>query len=253
MDSVGESLDSRSVRSGSGAVRAKRFATTRWSMVLKAAEPEGEHALSLLCQWYWYPIYSFVRGHGLNAEDAADVTQGFFERLLARNAIAGVDPRKGQFRSWLRACARNYLRNWFAHRHTLAAGGRAVLVSIDTAAAEERLRLETKDQLSPERLFDRRWALAVMERALERLGDDYERAGKAHVFQCLHETLGGDDGGATDAERSALLGKSAGAIKVERYRMKRRFHECLRTEVGKTMSGRECVDDEIQRLIDALS
>jgi RNA polymerase sigma factor (sigma-70 family) len=222
-------------------------------MVFKAAEPEGEQALSLLCRSYWYPIYSFVRGHGLSTEDAADVTQGFFEKLLARNDIASVDPEKGQFRSWLRACARNYLRNWFAHRHKLTAGGRAVLVNIDTAAAEERLRLEAKDQLSPERLFDRRWALALLQRALSRLADHYARAGKAHVFGCLHETLGGDGSGATDLELSALLGKSAGAVKVERHRMKRRFQECLRAEVAKTVSGSRCVDEEIRRLVDALS
>jgi RNA polymerase sigma factor (sigma-70 family) len=222
-------------------------------MVFKAAEPEGEQALSLLCRSYWYPIYSFVRGHGLSTEDAADVTQGFFEKLLARNDIASVDPEKGQFRSWLRACARNYLRNWFAHRHTFAAGGRAVIINIDSAAAEERLRLEAKDQLSPERLFDRRWALALMERALERLGDQYARAGKAQVFGCLHETLGVDGSGATDLELAALLGKSAGAVKVERHRMKRRFQECVRAEVAKTVSGSRCVDEEIRRLIDALS
>jgi RNA polymerase sigma-70 factor (ECF subfamily) len=246
-------LQVRSMASGPPAPAARKFATTRWSIVFKAAEPEGERALSLLCQRYWYPIYAFVRGHGLDAQDAADVTQGFFEKLLARNDIAGLSPDKGQFRSWLRACARNYLCNWFAHRRTLAAGGQAVHVSIDGALAEERLRLEAKEQIGPDRLFDRRWALAVMERALTRLGEQYEQAGKAQVFRCLYETLGGDGRGASDLELASLLGKSAGAVRVERHRMRRRFHECLRAEVAKTISGASRVDDEIRRLIDALA
>lgn len=248
----GRDLQTRSAR-GAAAFAGRRFATTRWSIVLEAAEPEGQRALSLLCRHYWYPIYSFVREQGVDAHDAADVTQGFFEKLLTRNDIAGVRPEKGQFRSWLRACARNYLHNWFAHRRTIAAGGRAVLVSIDATWAEERLRLEAKDQLGPDRLFERRWALTVLERALARLGDRYERAGKAHVFRCLYETLGGARVGASDAELSAALGKSAGAVKVERHRMKRLFHDCLRAEVAKTVSGPAGVDDELRRLIDALS
>jgi RNA polymerase sigma factor (sigma-70 family) len=241
------------VREDLQARSARRFATTRWSIVFEAAEPQGARALSLLCQRYWYPIYAFVRGHGLDAEDAADVTQGFFEQLLLRNDLAALSPEKGQFRSWLRACARNYLCNWFAHRRTVAAGGRALHVSIDSARAEERLRLEAKEQVGPDRLFDRRWALAVMERALTRLGEHYQRAGKAQVFRCLYETLGGDACGASDLELATLLGKSAGAVKVERHRMKRRFQACLRAEVATTISGAGRIDDEIRRLIDALS
>ncbi len=230
-----------------------RFATTRWSVVFRAAQPDGGQALCQLCRSYWYPVYSFVRGHGLSAEDAADVTQGVFEKLLERQDIASLDPAKGQFRSWLRACARYYLCNWFAHRHTRKAGGQAAHVSIDVAAAEERLVFEDAGSLEPEKAFDRRWALTVLERALGEVRAQYERAGKSALFDHLEDTLAADQRSITDAELSLLLGKSVGAIKVERHRLKRRFQRCLRAEVAKTITGATRVDDEIRRLIDALA
>ena len=234
------------------AAAARRFVTTRWSIVHRARGPDAAAALTELCRSYWYPVYSYVRAHAIGPEDAADITQGLFEQLLTRNDIATVDPAKGQFRSWLRACARNYLRNWFAHRRTLCSGGGAPHVPIDTAAAEERLRLEASDGQDPERLFDRRWALELIERALTALRAHYERAGKAELFRHLHAGLGGR-GDTPDSDLARLLGKSSGAIKVERHRMRQRFHGCLRREVAHTVPTRADVDDELRRLLDALA
>jgi RNA polymerase sigma factor (sigma-70 family) len=226
----------------------QRFLTTRWSLVVQAAEPGGAAALAALCRDYWTPVHAFIQGHGVSSEDAADVTQEFFEALLARNAIARVDQARGQFRSWLRSCARNHLYNWFAKRRGLAVGGRAVHVSADLHADELR------NDETAERLFDRRWALTVLERALSRLKARYERAGKGDLFTHLHGGLGGGGGSEhNDKELSILLGKSVGAIKVERHRLKRRFQECLRAEVLETVASPSDVDEELKRLIEALT
>jgi RNA polymerase sigma-70 factor (ECF subfamily) len=222
------------------------FATTRWSLVIQAAEPGGSSALAELCRAYWSPVHAFIQGHGVSSEDAADVTQEFFEMLLSRNDIARVEQARGQFRSWLRTCARNHLYNWFAQKRGLTVGGRAVHVSVDLHADE------LKDEPTAERLFDRRWALTVLDRALTRLKVRYERANKLELFAHLHVSLGGESD-ASDKELSLLLGKSAGALKVERHRLKQRFQECLRAEVIETVAEPGDVDAEIRRLIEALA
>jgi len=225
-----------------------RFVTTRWSLVTKAAEPDGGQALAELCRTYWHPVQLFVQGHGrLSAEDAADVTQGLFESLLARNGIAKVDRARGRFRTWLRACARNYLYNRFAHEDGIAVGGGVVHVCVDTHPEQP------SHELSPERMFDRRWALTVFDQALARLEKRYERANKGALFARLKLGFLGEAGEASDKELSALLGKSISAIKVERHRFKLRFNECLRAEVAETLACPDEVDDELRRLIDALS
>lgn len=229
------------------APRGNRFGTTRWSLVTRAAAPGGNQALSELCRAYWQPVRMFIQGHGVSAEDSADVTQELFENLLARGTIASVDRSRGQFRSWLRTCARNHLYNWFAKRKGLAVGGKAVHVNVDSYCNELR------SELTPDRLFDRQWALTVLERALGRLRTRYERANKNALFAHLHVGLSGQTSEANDKQLSGVLGKSVGAIKVERHRLKQRFHECLREEVAETVAGPEDVEAELRRLIDALS
>jgi RNA polymerase sigma-70 factor (ECF subfamily) len=214
---------------------------------MQAAGPGGVSALAELCRAYWSPVNAFIQGHGVSREDAADVTQEFFERLLARNDIARADQTRGQFRSWLRTCARNHLYNWFAQRKSLTAGGKAVHVDIEMHANE------LPDELTAERLFDRRWALTVLDRALVRLKQRYERANKLDLFTHLHVGLAGGASTVSDAQLSLLLGRSVGALKVERHRLKQRFQECLRAEVSETVAEPADVDAEIRRLIDALA
>lgn len=225
----------------------RRFSTTRWSLVTRAAEPDGKRALSALCRAYWCPVQAFIRGYGVSPEDADEVTQELFERLVSSNGIARVDRTRGQFRSWLRTCARNHLFNWLAHRRGLAAGGRAIHVSMDTHVSALR------DELTPERIFDRRFALTVLDRALTRLRQRYERANKAAIFEHLHRSITEGACEMDDRELSLVLAKSVAAIKVERHRLKQRFQESLREEIAETVAGPEDVEEELRRLIDALA
>jgi RNA polymerase sigma-70 factor (ECF subfamily) len=228
----------------------QRFATTRWSLVTQAAEPGGVAALSELCRAYWSPVHAFIQGHGVSAEDAADVTQEFFETLLARNDLARADRTRGQFRSWLRTCARNHLYNWFARRRGLRVGGRAVHVSVDAAEGLAEASLDTQDA---ERMYDRRWAQTVIDRALGRLEQRYLRADKRELFARLQVGLSGAPSDGSDRQLSLVLGKSVGAIKVERHRMRKRFLECLKVEVAETVSDLSEIDAELRRLLEALS
>lgn len=225
----------------------RRFATTRWSLVSKAAGPDGRHALSELFRAYWQPVRTFIQSHGVSPEDAADVTQDLFENLLLRNDLARLDRTRGQFRSWLRTCARNHLYNWLARRRCMRVGGRAVHVSVES----QNETLCTA--LTPERLFDRHWALTLLDRALARLRHRYERTHKLALFEALQPGPQCRDGEVCDAEWAARLGMSVSAVRVERHRMRQRFHECLRAEVATTVLDPADIDDELRRLIDALA
>jgi RNA polymerase sigma factor (sigma-70 family) len=226
---------------------ARRFTTTRWSLVLRAAGPGGKHALSELFRAYWQPVRMFIQSHGVTPEDAADVTQELFERLLVRNDLARLDRSRGQFRSWLRTCARNHLYNWLAHRRGTRVGGKAVHVSVDSQC--EALH----SALTPERIFDRNWALTLLDRALLRLRRRYERVQRIALFDALSPGPRTHAADLSDLGWAAQLGMSVGAIKVERHRMHQRFQECLRAEVAETVLDAAEVDDELRRLIDALS
>jgi RNA polymerase sigma factor (sigma-70 family) len=225
----------------------QRFTTTRWSLILQANEGDGRAALGELCRAYWSPVNAFIRGHGLSQEDAADVTQSFFEKLLTRNDLGRADQARGKFRSWLRTCARNHLYNWFEAGGGITVGGQALHVDVETHAHE------LKDEQTAERFFDRRWALTVLDRALARLKQRYERGGKADIFEHLRGEVSGDPSTKSDKDLSRLLGKSVSAIKVQRLRLRQRFKECLRAEVCETVASQKDVDEEIRRLIDALA
>lgn len=230
----------------------QRFATTRWSLVIQASTLDGRTALSELCRAYWAPVHAFIQGHGVSNEDAADVTQEFFEVLLARNDLARADPSRGRFRSWLRTCARNHLYNWFERRSGLRVGGRAVHVSVEGQPGAP-LPGCLVDAQHAERLYDRRWALTVVQRALEVLRQRYERAHKSALFDALYAGLAGSASEANDGELSLLLGKSVSAVRVERHRLRARFQECLKLQVAETVASAEEIDDELRRLFAALS
>jgi RNA polymerase sigma factor (sigma-70 family) len=172
--------------------------------------------------------------------------------LLARNDRARADPSRGRFRSWLRTCARHHLYNWFERRKGLRVGGRAVHVSIE-AQHDAALPCSLIDAQHAERLYDRRWALTVVERALEQLRQRYQRANKAELFDALYAGLSGSAREENDAELARLLGKSVGAIRVERHRLRARFQECLKCEVAETVASASEIDDELRRLFAALS
>lgn len=224
-------------------VPRQRFATTRWSLVLHAQAENGAWALAELCRIYWSPVHAFIRGHGLSKDDADEVTQGFFEKLLARNDIARVDRARGRFRAWLRTCAYRYMCNWL----NAQPGARRVHVAL------ELHEHELTGGLSPERVFDRDWALTVLDRSLARLQQRYEQRGDLATFMHLYATLAGGRSECDDRQLAVLLGTSADAVKVRRCRLHERFRRCIELEVSETVGSAEELDDEIQELIDALA
>ncbi|MGA2031853.1 MAG: RNA polymerase subunit sigma-24, partial [Thermoguttaceae bacterium] len=175
--------------------RGGRFTTTHWSLVLAAAGSEdarGREALAKLCQVYWYPLYAFVRRQGHGPHEARDLTQEFFLRLLEKDYLADVDRSKGKFRSFLLAALKHFLSKERARAKTLKRGGGHALVPLDIPSAEDRYRREPEDNATPEKLFERRWALTLLDRVLTRLSEQYETAGKGAIFKQLQGCLTGD-------------------------------------------------------------
>ena len=231
-----------------------RFATTRWSLVQaagRAGEPEADAALGALCQAYWYPLYAEARRRGLSAEDASDRVQGFFARLLEKRDLGTADRERGRFRAFLLAAFGNFLANARDRDDALKRGGGRSILSLDFPGGESRLGLEPAHEATPERLYDRRWALSLLDRALGRLRDDYERNGKAALFQALAPVLGGDRG-TPYAVLAARLSMTEGAVKVAVHRLRTRCGELIRDEVAQTVSDPAEVDDELQALFEAL-
>jgi RNA polymerase sigma-70 factor (ECF subfamily) len=235
----------------------RHFATTRWTLVAaagKQATPEARKALAELCRLYWYPLYAFVRRRGYDAEEALDLTQGFFTRLIEKNDLAAADPNRGRFRSWLLASVKHYLANeWDRATAAKRGGGKAVYsIDIDPDDAEGRYRHEPSHQLTPERIFDRRWALTMLEQTLSDLRAECDRDGKAALFEALRPSLtaeGQDDSYQDVADR---LATTQGAVKVAAHRLRRRYRELLREQIAQTVERPDDVDDEIRDLFAAL-
>jgi RNA polymerase sigma-70 factor (ECF subfamily) len=234
-----------------------RFETTQWSRVINPGQGGAREALTELCQAYWQPIYCFIRARGFRPDEADDLTQGLFTSLLAPGALNKIDPRRGRFRDWLRSAAMHFLANELDRRRALKRGGRQVQITIAADIAEESLRIESQEGATPDRIFDRQWALTVTARALDRVREDYRKEGKEEAFARLEGLLSGEGGGMTDAELSKALGRTAVDLRVERHRLKKkieaRYRRYLREEIGETVAGPDAVDDEIRLLLDALA
>jgi RNA polymerase sigma-70 factor (ECF subfamily) len=233
---------------------AARFATTRWALVRAARDasaPEGREALASLCAIYWYPLYAFIRRQGHDAEQAQDLTQELFARLLEKDGLASVDQSKGRFRLFLLAACRHLLSNERDRARARKRGGGRPTLSIDAAAGEERYGREPAHGETPERLFERRWALALLGQVLARLRDEHEAAGKGPLFEGLKGHLAGEGEG-TYAEAAARLGLSEGAVKVAVHRLRQRYRELLREEIAHTVAGPAEVEDEVRALFAAL-
>jgi RNA polymerase sigma factor (sigma-70 family) len=228
------------------------FATTRWSVVLTAGASTlaAEEALAALCGIYWYPLYAFVRRQGYSPHDAQDLTQGFFARLIAKNGLGGVTPERGRFRSWLLASMKHFLANEWDKSQAAKRGGGAPVVSFDEMTAEQRYAAEPVDSSSAEKLYDRCWALQLLDRILARLGGEFEAAGKRHVFDELKATLLGD--AAPLAEIARRLGASEGAVKAASHRLRGRYRELLRAEIAETVPLASDIDEEIQHLFSSM-
>jgi RNA polymerase sigma-70 factor (ECF subfamily) len=219
-------------------------------MVLAAGQnlsPHASAALENLCRTYWFPLYAFVRRHGYNPHDAQDLTQGFFARFLEKDYIGLADPARGRFRSFLLVCLKNFLSEEKRHAGRLKRGGGQTVVSWDAEAAEERFRAEPADHLTPETIYERRWALALLEQALDRLGE--EESGHAQHFAALKEYLWGEKSSASYAEIGARLDMTEGAVKVAVHRLRRRYRELLREEVAQTVASHDEIEQELRHLL----
>jgi len=235
--------------------RHERFETTEWSLVLAAGgrtSPRAEEALADLCQRYWYPIYAYIRRQGRSADEAADLTQAFFTRLLEKEYLRQVDRERGRFRAFLLASCRHFLSNERDHRRAQKRGGGRTLLSIDAASAEDRFRLEPRDDRTPETEFMRRWALTVIDDVLASIRRDLEAEGKGRTFECLKPFLVEPAGPEGYEPAARALGSTAGAVRVAVHRLRRRFRERLLDEVARTVDDPAAVDDELKALFACL-
>jgi RNA polymerase sigma factor (sigma-70 family) len=232
------------------------FVTTHWSVVIAARErrsPASAAALETLCRTYWYPVYAFVRRQGRSPHDAQDLTQDFFARLLEKQYLDAVDREKGRFRTFLRVALKRFLANEWDRARRIKRGGDRVHVSFDTEMAEQRYQSDRSDALPPDRLYERRWALTLLDQALDRLQEEYSRPGKTEEFDRLKQYLTADRGSIPYTDIAAALGLTEGAARVAVHRLRKRFREVFRAEVAETVAGVEDIDQELRCIAQILS
>jgi len=235
-------------------MRQGAFATTHWSVVLQAGGGESAQAaaaLDELCRTYWYPLYAYVRRRGYGPEDAQDLIQEFFARFLARNYLAGVDQRRGRFRSYLLGALNHFLADDWDRKHRLKRGAQTCPIPFDTGNGEANYRLEPVDERSPDWIFERGWALALLDLVLRRLQREYEDGGKQRLFDRLSVFLTGE--GERYRQVAEALGMTEGAARVAVHRLRQRYGELFRQAVADTVEDPEEIPDEMRYLLRVLS
>ncbi|HKD35658.1 MAG TPA: sigma-70 family RNA polymerase sigma factor [Pirellulales bacterium] len=236
-------------------LRRGQFATTQWSMVLAAADrasPRRERALGELCNIYWYPLYAFARRQGRSPAEAEDLTQEFFLRLLEKSYLKAAGAERGRFRTFLLLCFKRFMANEHDRAAAAKRGGERPILPLDLSAAETRYQHEPAHATTPERVFERRWALVLLDQVLARLGEEYRRAGKEKLFEQLKFCLVAESESASYGEIAVRLGLSEGAVKVAAHRMRQRYGRLLTAEVARTLECPADATDEIQQLFAAL-
>ena len=231
------------------------FATTHWSVVLSARNrksPQSERALADLCETYWFGLYAYVRRSGYSSHDAQDLTQEFFAQFLEKDFLKDVDHRRGKFRSFLLAALKHFLSHQRERARAKKRGGGRVPFSLDFEDAENRYRLEPEDPATPERLYQRRWALTLLDRVVQRLQDEHARAGKADWFAGLKEFLTAGRESRPYRRVAEELGMSEGAIKVAVHRLRRRYRELLKEEIAQTVADPAEIEEELCELFAAV-
>jgi RNA polymerase sigma-70 factor (ECF subfamily) len=228
---------------------------TDWISVNRARQggAGGDAALAELCQTYWYPLYAYVRGRGFDQHEAEDLTQEFFSRLLAKPWLENVHPAKGRFRAFLLAAMNKFLVDEWRREHTAKRGGGIELFSLDALAAEQRFILETAQQDSPDRIFDRSWAVTVSEQALVRLRKECLDQGKATVFDAIKPLLAGGKTPESQAVLARGLNLSAATLRKTLQRLRQRHLDLIRAEIARTVNGPADLDEEIRHVLDFLS
>lgn len=233
---------------------AGAFLTTRWSVVLQAKgeSAAAREALETLCRTYWWPLYGFVRRHGYSPEEAQDLTQGFFALLLERKDFEAVRREKGRLRSYLLTALKHHLAKAHRHATTLKRGEGRALVPLEELLARERGDLEPADLLTPDRVYERRWARALLEQVIARLRDEYHAAGNIELFDQLRQLLTEDPGKLPQAQVAQQLGMTANAVKQAYYRLRERYRLLLVEEIGHTLATPQEVEDELRHFIAVL-
>ena len=232
------------------------FATTHWSVVLSAGQqesPEAAQALETLCHTYWYPLYAYVRRQGHSPEDAQDLTQDFFAHLLAKGFPCGVAPERGKFRSFLLASLRHFLVDQHRHADAAKRGGGQRTVSLDESRAEERFRLEPQHELTPEKLYEREWAMTLLDRAQSRLREEYVAVGKAELHDRLKDFPLVEKSENSFPQAATELGMTESALKSAVHRMRARYRQLVREEVAHTVADPAEVNEEARHLIAVIS
>lgn len=232
------------------------FRTTHWSVVLAAGRqgsPEAGDALNKLCRTYWYPLYYYVRRHGRTPEDASDLTQAFFARLLEKQLFALADRERGRFRTFLLTSLSHFLTNEREKSQAVQRGGRCSFVSWDDADAEQRFQAEGADHLTPESAYEKRWARTLLETVLGQLRAEAEAAGRGKLFEELKEYLWGGESQITYTKIASDLGLSTTAVKVAAHRLRQRFREVLRAEIAHTVATESEIDNELGHLLRVVS
>jgi RNA polymerase sigma-70 factor (ECF subfamily) len=227
------------------------FTTTRWSVVLSAQQTDtvtSAQALEGLCQTYWYPLYAYVRRQGHSPEEAADLTQGFFTRLLEKDWLAEVDRQRGRFRNFLMASMKHFMSNERAKDRAKKRGGDKRIVSLDIEIAETQYRLEPVEDRSPEQIYERQWALTVLTQVLDSLRADYEQRGRAGQFDTLRSCLVLGSQQQPYADLAQKLDVSEGAVRVMVHRLKQQYRKTLRHHIAQTVATPEEVELEMQHL-----
>ena len=227
------------------------FTTTHWSVVLAAqadSTPKARAALAQLCERYWYPLYAYLRRSGHSADDAQDLTQAFFARILEKRTFRQADPARGRFRSFLLASLKNFVANERGRARAQKRGGVTPPLSLEFDTAEGRYRIEPPNDETPEKVFDRRWALTLLEGVLARLRGEFVKTQKETVFDHLKVYLAGQKADVGYAKVGEQLEMTEGAVKVAVHRLRRRFRHLLREEISQTVSSPDQVEDEIRHL-----
>lgn len=238
-----------------GEHRVSDFATTQWSLVVRAARSDdsaARAALELLCRRYWFPLYAFARRRVSEVHEAQDLIQEFFVRLLEKNSLAAASPDRGRFRSFLLASLKNFLANEWDRANAQKRGGGIERWSLNWDSGESRLSLEPAHFDTPEREFERQWALTLLDNVVRRLQDEFSLSGKSRQFELLKETLTGGRAALDYAAVAAELSMTEHAVRQAAHRLRKRYRELLRQEVADTVESDNDVEDEIGRLLASL-
>jgi RNA polymerase sigma-70 factor (ECF subfamily) len=232
------------------------FATTHWTVVLAAGQrhtPQSDHALEQLCRTYWFPLYAFVRRRGHAKEDAEDLTQTFFARFLGKNYLTGLSAEHGRFRAFLLASLKHFLANERDRAQTQKRGGGVAHLSLDWQTADTKFQVAATAEPSPDKAFDREWALALLSRVIERLQKECEDEKRGKLFEQLKIFLTAGKAESAQSEVARSLGMEEGAVRVAIHRLRKRYRELLREEIAQTLNNPSMVEMEMQALFGAFA